>query len=272
MHGANPSEAETLFGKALELSPEERSAFVERIRGQNAELGQKLQELLCAEAEAGSFLPETPAASPRVVPPYERLQYFGDYELLEEIARGGMGVVFKARQVSLNRFVAVKLIHSGAFADQNAVKRFKAEAEAAAVLNHPNIVPIHEIGEAEGQHYFSMGLIEGPNLGKYLKSNKLSPAQAAALIATVARAVQHAHQHGVLHRDIKPSNILIDTTGTPHLTDFGLAKIVQHDSTLTHTNDILGTPSYMAPEQARGETKHVTTPADVYGLGAVLYE
>jgi eukaryotic-like serine/threonine-protein kinase len=217
-----------------------------------------------------------------------RLRYFGDYELLDEIARGGMGIVFKARQASLNRLVALKLISAGALATEDLVKRFKAEAEAAASLSHPNIVPIHEIGEHQGQHYFSMGLIDGPNLDQYLarianRKSKIGdsrapphvdcydPKAAAAIVLTLARAVHHAHQHGVLHRDIKPSNILIGASGTPHLTDFGLAKLAQKDSTLTHTNAILGTPSYMAPEQARGETKSVTTAADVYGLGAVLY-
>jgi WD40 repeat protein len=233
-----------------------------------------------------------------------RLHYFGDYELLEEIARGGMGIVFKARQLSLNRLVALKLISAGTLATEALVKRFRAEAEAAASLAHPNIVPIFEIGEHQGQHYFSMGLIEGPNLREALlrcddhgqslseqgtqpsphkadqsgalrhsvRVGAFSPKQAALLLSAVARAVHYAHQHGVLHRDIKPSNILLDANGTPHLTDFGLAKLIEKDSTLTLTNAILGTPAYMAPEQARGDAKQVTTAADIYGLGAVLYE
>ncbi len=204
-----------------------------------------------------------------------RLRYFGDYELLDEIARGGMGVVFKARQVSLNRVVALKLISAGALATTELVKRFKAEAEAAASLSHPNIVPIHEIGEHQGQHFFSMGLVEGGDL-RALIADRLkgisNPRRAAQLVATTARAVHYAHQRGVLHRDIKPSNILVDAAGEPHLTDFGLAKLIAKESTLTHTQAILGTPAYMAPEQARGDAREVTTAADVYGLGAVLYE
>jgi len=216
------------------------------------------------------------------------LRCFGDYELLEEIARGGMGVVFKARQVSLNRLVALKLISAGALATEELVKRFKAEAEAAASLSHPNIVPIYEIGEHQGQHYFSMGLIEGPDLRQtlarrreaasqgrnpdHLAARDYAPAQAARLVAILARAVHFAHQRGVLHRDIKPGNILLDAEEQPYLTDFGLAKLVQKDSTLTRTNALMGTPAYMAPEQARGEAKEVTTAADVYGLGAVMYE
>jgi WD40 repeat protein len=219
---------------------------------------------------------ETPVqiTEPETAVPGAKLQYFGDYELLEEISRGGMGVVFKARQMSLSRLVAVKLISAGTLATPELVKRFKAEAEAAASLAHPNIVPIYEIGEHQGQHYFSMGLIEGPNLRSAISNFKLGPNSESAvrLVATVARAVHYAHQRGILHRDIKPSNILLDAAGEPHLTDFGLAKLIEKESTLTRTNAVLGTPAYMSPEQARGDTKEVTTAADVYGVGAVLYE
>ena len=216
------------------------------------------------------------------------IRILGDYELQSELGRGGMGVVFQAQQVSLNRPVALKMILAGQFASADAVERFRREAAAAAHLDHPHIVPVYEVGTCDGHHYFSMKLISGRSLSdtksdwSVLRAEEPSASlshsilrarqhRLARLIETLARAVDHAHQRGVLHRDLKPGNVLIDTEGEPHITDFGLAKRMDAEAQLTASHAIVGTPAYMSPEQAVG-AKHVTTAADVYGLGAILYE
>src|SRR5205823_5551398 len=182
------------------------------------------------------------------------------------------GVVYRAHQKSLNRTVALKVIGLGQWATKTHLKRFRLEAEAAASLEHPGIVPIHEVGEREGTCYFSMGFIEGDQLDAVVRREPMSVRRAAELIAKVARTVHYAHEHGILHRDIKPGNILLDQEGEPHLTDFGLARLVETESTMTRTLEVLGTPSYMAPEQAVGNNAAISSVTDVYGLGAVHYQ
>src|SRR5438067_1882709 len=204
--------------------------------------------------------------------PAKTLANFGDYELLEEIGRGGQGVVYRAHQKSLNRTVALKVIGLGHWATQAHLKRFRLEAEAAASLEHPGIVPIHEVGERDGSCYFSMKLVEGGQLDDVVRREPITIRRAVELIAKVARIVHYAHEHHILHRDIKPGNILLDQKGEPHLTDFGLARLVETESTVTRTMEVLGTPSYMAPEQAVGNNAQLTSATDVYGLGAVFYQ
>jgi serine/threonine protein kinase/tetratricopeptide (TPR) repeat protein len=218
----------------------------------------------------GGFGEENDAAPEPAAAPIQ--MDFGDYELLEEIGRGGQGVVYRARQKSLNRTVALKVIGLGRWASTPHLKRFRHEAEAAASLEHPQIVPIYEIGERDGSCYFSMKFVEGGQLDEVVRRERMSTRHAAELLVKIARTVQFAHERGILHRDIKPGNILLDRHGEPHLTDFGLARLIEQESTVTNSFDVMGTPSYMAPEQAAGRAKELTAATDVYALGAVFYQ
>ena len=198
-------------------------------------------------------------------------QRFGDYELLEEIARGGMGVVFRARQVKLDRQVALKMILTGKLAGESDVQRFYTEASSAAALEHPGVVPVYEVGEENGQHFFSMGFVEGESLAAMISRSPLSPTRAANMLKKITEAIVYAHGEGVIHRDLKPANVLLDKRRDPHISDFGLAKKTSSGSQLTVTGQIIGTPSYMPPEQASGETNQIGPTADIYSLGAILY-
>jgi serine/threonine-protein kinase len=211
--------------------------------------------------------PESPDTE-EVGLPIDRI---GDYELLAEIGRGGSGVVFKARQVSLGRLVALKLLLAGPDAPDDAERRFRAETEAVAALDHPGIVPIYEAGEHEGQHYLAMKLIEGHDLTYHLPELQDEVHAVARIVAQTARAIQHAHDRGVLHRDLKPANVLLDARGNPQVTDFGLARLFHEGSTQTTTGVVLGTPAYLAPECTAGVAE-ATASTDVYGLGVILYE
>ena len=249
---------------------EERARFLTQACGDDADLRQRVQALLDADAKAEDFLDapvkESPAAG-------DKVGYFGDYVLLDEIARGSNGVVFRARQVSLDRVVALKMLRNRPELTSDAdVQRLRAEAKAAASLDHPNILPIYEIGVCEGQPYFSMKLITGGTLQFRMAEYQQDMRKAVAMLVKVARAMQHAHSQGILHRDLKPGNILIDSNGEPHITDFGLARKMGIDSSLTMTGQVMGTPLYMSPEQARGGSKELTPATDIYSLGTMLYE
>ncbi len=199
------------------------------------------------------------------------VRYFGDYEIQKEVGRGGMGVVYKARQVSLNRPVALKMIKAGVLADDAELRRFHNEAKAVALLDHPGIVSVYEVGEHDGQCYLSMKLIDGGNLGDQIASFRDNPRAAVTMMIEAAEAVQHAHMRGILHRDLKPANILIDAVGHLHITDFGLAKLMESNVDMTASGAIIGTPAYMSPEQAAGHRGRMSLATDVYGLGAIFY-
>ncbi len=249
---------------------EERARFLEQACGGDAELLQRVQTLLDADAGPEGFL-DRPVSSEAT--PGDKVGYFGDYVLLDEIARGSNGVVFRARQVSLDRVVALKMLKDGPLLTNDAdVQRLRAEAKSAASLDHPNIVPIYEVGAHDGQPYFSMKLIDGGTLHFRMAEYQQDVRKAVALLVKVARAVHHAHSQGILHRDLKPGNILIDAAGEPHIADFGLARKIGFDSSLTMTGQVMGTPLYMSPEQARCGAKELAPATDIYSLGTMLYE
>jgi eukaryotic-like serine/threonine-protein kinase len=238
---------------------------------------------LCAQCAIDGALDmshaESQVAKPAVIAPADvmppesssPLGSFGEYDLLEEIARGGMGVVYKARQRNLGRIVAVKMILAGSLAGKDFVQRFRTESAAAAILLHPNIVAIHAVGVHDGRHYFSMDYVEGQNLARLVGQQPLAPARAARYVETIAAAIHYAHERGILNRDLKPSNVLIDATDQPRITDFGLARRLDGDSSLTLTGQVLGSPNFMPPEQAGGGRGKVGRPSDVYALGGILY-
>src|SRR5258708_3819859 len=278
---------ETLFHLAMEAPPHERAALLEQACAGDAALRQRVEVLLQAHDNPGSFMEKpvlaktliTPAVDHPVDRPPPSLP--GDYEIVRELGRGGMGVVYLARQKSLGRDVAIKVLRPGETTFGPLVKRFLDEARHLAHLRHPNIVSIHEIGQADSEPYFTMDFVEGQPLSAKLARHepgseesrtRLPPSQALALLKQAAAGDEHAHAHGIIHRDLKPANILIDASGHAYVTDFGLARDMAHDSNLTRSGEALGTPAYMAPEQARGQKELIGEATDVHALGVILYE
>ena len=254
------------------VQDEERAAVLIEVSQERPELLSMLESMLaCDDASWSDAEPGAPAQLDDLNTPSVTGLIEG-YELIEELGRGGMGVVYKARQQSPHRVVALKMIRVGRFASHTEVQRFRSEVDAIAQLDHPNIVSIYEIGCYRGEHFFTMQLIEGGGFDQYLESSEFNEDEALDLFIKVCDAVACCHEQGIVHRDLKPSNILLDTECQPKLTDFGLAKHLEYDAQLTRTGDVMGTPGYMAPEQADdASSNRVGAPADVYSLGAILY-
>src|SRR3974390_974487 len=226
----------------------------------------------CMIQSSASAPPERRGSGAAAAPSPAAGLRFGDYLLEQEIAHGGMGVVYRARQLSLGRAWAVKLLLLGGDSSAESVERFRREARSVAALRHPNIVAIHEIGEHEGQQFFSMDYVEGQNLAEAVRAGPLEPRRSAEVAGAIAEAIHYAHEQGVLHRDLKPSNVLLDAFGQVHITDFGLAKRLDGSADLTSTGQLVGTPNYISPEQAAGKHTGLGPASDVYSIGAVMYE
>ena len=272
----NTARLKEIFLSARDIPDSVRRAeYLVEACGGDETLRRRVEGMLAADEDADGFLDPPPALDAKEPSAKigDSVGYFGDYLLLDEIARGASGVVFRARQVTLDRVVALKMLRDRPeLASEADAQRLRVEAAATAALDHPHIVPIYEIGVHEGQPFLSMKFIEGGTLQFRMAEFRADPRRAVALMAKVARAAHHAHSHGILHRDLKPGNILIDNDGEPRVVDFGLARKMDAESDLTKAGQIMGTPNYMAPEQARGGARRLTPGADIYSLGAVLYE
>ena len=284
-----PNERE-LFWQLIEIeSAEERRAFIHKQCGEDADLRLSLEELLAShdreddgllessnydvlETERDSLVCELQEQDQLLNALGHGIESVGDYELLEELGRGAMGVVFRARQRSLDREVAIKIMLGTALASSVERERFRLEARAAAKLKHPHIVPVYEVGQEDDYDFYSMALVEGGTLGARMSAERFDRREAVELVIKVARAIQASHQLGIIHRDLKPDNILLDERGEPHVSDFGLACRLEQNSTLTMSGQIMGTPQYMAPEQADTARAPISTAADQYSLGTILYE
>ncbi len=266
------SDKQDFLGKHADFAAELEDFFADRERFEQLAEPFSPTDRAQNQVPDDTDLPRAVLRAPTATMPGIKARRFGDYELIEEIARGGMGVVYKARQVSLNRIVALKMILSGQLATEDDIRRFQIEAEAAANLHHPNIIPIYEVGEQDEQHYFSMEYVDGVSLAQVVGDGPLPPKRAARYVQQIAEAIECGHQCGVTHRDIKPSNVLIDSADQARVTDFGLAKRVEEDGDLTATGEAVGTPPYMSPEQIAGRHDQIGPTSDVYSLGALFYE